>query len=46
MGAHNKLGKKGEVLAADFLIKNGYLVERNENKKFEILTPIFDRKTR
>lgn len=24
MGAHNELGKKGEVLAADFLIKNGY----------------------
>lgn len=26
MGAHNKLGKKGEVLAADFLIKNGYYI--------------------
>ena len=24
MGAHNELGKKGEVLAVDFLIKKGY----------------------
>ncbi len=30
MGAHNELGKKGEVLAADFLIKNGYdILKRN-----------------
>ena len=30
MGKHNELGKKGEQLAVDFLLKNGYdIVERN-----------------
>ena len=30
MGKHNELGKKGEQLAVDFLIENGYtIVERN-----------------
>lgn len=30
MAKHNELGKKGEQLAVDFLIKNGYtIVERN-----------------
>ena len=30
MASHNQLGKKGEQLAVDFLIENGYdIVERN-----------------
>lgn len=30
MAAHNELGKKGEQLAVDFLLKNGYrILERN-----------------
>jgi len=30
MAQHNELGKKGEQLAVDFLLKNGYnIVERN-----------------
>ncbi|XCF06376.1 YraN family protein [Tamlana crocina] len=30
MAQHNQLGKKGEQLAVDFLLKNGYdIVERN-----------------
>jgi len=30
MATHNELGKKGEQLAVDFLLKNGYsIVERN-----------------
>ncbi len=30
MAQHNELGKKGEQLAVDFLVKNGYkIVERN-----------------
>ncbi|WP_158846294.1 YraN family protein [Algibacter sp. L1A34] len=30
MAKHNELGKKGEQLAVDFLLKNGYdIVERN-----------------
>jgi putative endonuclease len=30
MATHNELGKKGEKLAVDFLLKNGYsIVERN-----------------
>jgi len=30
MAKHNELGKKGEQLAVDFLIKNGYeIVARN-----------------
>jgi len=30
MAQHNELGKKGEQLAVDFLIKNGYnIIERN-----------------
>ena len=30
MGKHNELGKKGEQLAVDFLIENGYsIVEQN-----------------
>tara|TARA_R110002012_G_scaffold275367_1_gene461948 strand:+ start:254 stop:613 length:360 start_codon:yes stop_codon:yes gene_type:complete len=30
MAQHNELGKKGEALAIDFLIKNGYtILERN-----------------
>jgi len=30
MASHNELGKKGEQLAVDFLIENGYdIVERN-----------------
>lgn len=30
MGKHNELGKKGEQLAVDFLLKNGYdIAERN-----------------
>jgi len=30
MAQHNKLGKKGEQLAVDFLLENGYkIVERN-----------------
>ncbi|MDO5972547.1 YraN family protein [Flavivirga aquimarina] len=30
MAKHNELGKKGEQLAVDFLIKNGYdIIERN-----------------
>ncbi|WP_370477258.1 YraN family protein [Tamlana flava] len=30
MAQHNQLGKKGEQLAADFLLKNGYdITERN-----------------
>ena len=30
MGKHNELGKKGEQIAVDFLLKNGYtIVERN-----------------
>ena len=30
MANHNQLGKKGEQLAVDFLIENGYdIVERN-----------------
>ena len=30
MAEHNELGKKGEQLAVDFLIKNGYIIlEKN-----------------
>lgn len=30
MAQHNELGKKGEALAVDFLLKNGYdVIERN-----------------
>ncbi|WP_111307829.1 YraN family protein [Confluentibacter sediminis] len=30
MAQHNELGKKGEALAVDFLLKNGYeIIERN-----------------
>jgi len=30
MAQHNKLGEKGEALAVDYLVKNGYdILERN-----------------
>jgi len=34
MAKHNELGKKGEQLAVDFLIKNGYKI-RDKNWRFQ-----------
>lgn len=34
MAAHNQLGKEGEALAADYLIRNGYIL-LDTNWKFE-----------
>ena len=34
MAQHNELGKKGEQLAIDFLIKNGYII-RDKNWRFQ-----------
>ena len=34
MASHNELGKKGEQLAVDFLLKEGYII-RERNYRFE-----------
>ena len=46
MAKHNELGKKGEQIAVDFLIKNGYeIIERNyrfDKAEVDIIAQIKD----
>lgn len=46
MAKHNELGKKGEQLAVDFLLKNGYeIIERNyrfDKAEVDIIAQIKD----
>lgn len=46
MAQHNELGKKGEQLAVDFLLKNGYdIIERNyrfDKAEVDIIAQIKD----
>ena len=46
MAKHNEIGKKGEQLAVDFLIKNGYeIIERNyrfDKAEVDIIAQIKD----